>query len=315
MGGCWLLTFEISLWKKSASWIFSLSLTEEIVYGLRKSLCTDVDLKHELLSCRSNHALIDCKTPSFTTIAYLADGSKWAKMSETIDIAADVAGDPNESDASPNSDATGDSQNFWEETEEPWPATFERSISLLSSPILSTPHADFFTRSPKPGGTPLAGRRAQVSPFLKNTLPLYPSLYPLTRNYATPIFTQRGYLTPEVASLIRPGHGADSTTFEKGINKVHSLDFKSKYASMEAPAIKPLLDTRKEQSQKAMEAKAYRQKLLKETQDEEKGRLMSPGFSKEKKLRKKKQLAQPLEGKATFAQCVFNMANILMVCW
>lgn len=68
-------------------------------------------------------------------------------------------------DSSPHSD-----NELVDEMEAPWPATFERSISLLSSPIISAPHAELFTRSPKPGGTPLAGRRAQVSgPWLTST--------------------------------------------------------------------------------------------------------------------------------------------------
>jgi hypothetical protein len=93
------------------------------------------------------------------------------------------------------------------------------------------------------------------------------------------------------------------------------LDFKNKYDSLEAPPIKPLLKTQKEISKKAMEAKAYRQKLLQQKQDEGKGGVqMSPGFAKEKQLQKRKvAAAKSLEGKATFAQCVFNMANILMV--
>ena len=64
-----------------------------------------------------------------------------------------------------------------------------------------------------------------------------------------------------------------------------------------------------------MEAKAYRQKLLQQKQDEGKDSIqMSPGFAKEKQLQKRKEAtAKSLEGKATFVQCVFNMANILMV--
>ena len=61
-----------------------------------------------------------------------------------------------------------------EESEKPWPATFERSISLLASPIISTPQAEHFTRSPKPGGTPLSGRRAQVSLWIEKRKKVIP---------------------------------------------------------------------------------------------------------------------------------------------
>ena len=92
-------------------------------------------------------------------------------MSDTLEAgrsSAAVMGDAENGNidrngASPQSNAAGDDSGFLEERDAPWPATFERSISLLSSPIISTPQADLFTRSPKPGGTPLTGRRAQVS--------------------------------------------------------------------------------------------------------------------------------------------------------
>lgn len=52
---------------------------------------------------------------------------------------------------------------IWQEMDQPWPATFERSISLLSSPLINTSDADHFTKSPKPGNTPIAARRRMVS--------------------------------------------------------------------------------------------------------------------------------------------------------
>lgn len=48
---------------------------------------------------------------------------------------------------------------IWTEMGQPWPATFERSISLLASPVINAAEADHFTRSPKPGNTSLARRR------------------------------------------------------------------------------------------------------------------------------------------------------------
>ena len=64
------------------------------------------------------------------------------------------------SQASTESEST---QRLWEELSQPWPATFERSISLLASPILPEGKVDHFTRSPRPGSTPLALTRRKHS--------------------------------------------------------------------------------------------------------------------------------------------------------
>ena len=56
-----------------------------------------------------------------------------------------------------------DSEYLWQELDKPWPATFERSISLLSSPVIDAKEVDHFTRSPKPGNTDLAARHRMVS--------------------------------------------------------------------------------------------------------------------------------------------------------
>ncbi|CAB9518380.1 acid transporter AVT1F [Seminavis robusta] len=198
-------------------------------------------------------------------------------MSENLEAGLHKANgaDSDANTESPNSEVS----QLVEEMEKPWPSTFERSISLLASPVITAPQADHFTRSPKPGGTPLSGRRAQ-----------------------------RGYLTPEQSSLLAPGQRA-ANDFQKGVQKVQSLDFKSKYNAVDQP-IKPLLDTQEEQNKKAMEAKAYRQKLLQAKQEE--GAQLSPGYKKEKSIKKAKKDKISLEEKSTFSQAVFNMANILM---
>lgn len=74
------------------------------------------------------------------------------------DATANMATD--DSNESPGSEVS--QLELAEEMEKPWPATFERSIALLASPVVTANQADHFTRSPKPGGTPLSGRRAQV---------------------------------------------------------------------------------------------------------------------------------------------------------
>lgn len=80
----------------------------------------------------------------------------------------------------------------------------------------------------------------------------------------------------------------------------------------------PLADTQKKQEQKAKEAAEYRARILKQ-QNQESGEL-SPSFRKDKaaiKASKKERKAREervknVEGKATSAECAFNLCNILM---
>ena len=50
---------------------------------------------------------------------------------------------------SATSSGTNLSQYELDELEKPWPATFERSISLLAGPIMDTQYIDHLTKSPK----------------------------------------------------------------------------------------------------------------------------------------------------------------------
>jgi hypothetical protein len=73
----------------------------------------------------------------------------------------------NTSEASPSSGITtatapAEAERLLEEMDLPWPSTFERSVSLLASPIINPQAALHFTKSPKPGNTPLALRRYAV---------------------------------------------------------------------------------------------------------------------------------------------------------
>jgi vesicular inhibitory amino acid transporter len=93
------------------------------------------------------------------------------------------------------------------------------------------------------------------------------------------------------------------------VEKIKSLDF-SKNQEM-------IAKIQKEQSKKAKEAKKYRDKVLKQKELEEDG-TFSPGFARElasqrfTEHRKKKQAEETVDGKSSFAQCMFNLANILM---
>jgi hypothetical protein len=62
------------------------------------------------------------------------------------------------------SENSDENQILLDEMNTPWPATFERSISLLSSPIMTPRQADLVTKSPKPGISNLFSRNA-VSSF------------------------------------------------------------------------------------------------------------------------------------------------------
>ncbi len=64
------------------------------------------------------------------------------------------------SDTDNGSEASEDTQVLLEEMNEPWPATFERSIVLLASPVMTARQVDLVTKSPKPGNTPLFGQSA-----------------------------------------------------------------------------------------------------------------------------------------------------------
>jgi hypothetical protein len=61
-----------------------------------------------------------------------------------------------------NLSPTSQESEIWTEMDQPWPATFERSITLLASPVMNAAEADHFTKSPKPGNTPFAARRRNV---------------------------------------------------------------------------------------------------------------------------------------------------------
>lgn len=89
-----------------------------------------------------------------------------ASQSDRDDLEAneetELLGSGNKTLSPPSNEDT----EIWQEMDQPWPATFERSISLLSSPLINAAEADLFTKSPKPGNTPMAARRRMVSMFI-----------------------------------------------------------------------------------------------------------------------------------------------------
>lgn len=201
-----------------------------------------------------------------------------------------------------DSPASVESQKLWDELEQPWPSTFGRSIALLASPVQTPIQVDYFTKSPKPGSTPAALARRRD----------------LRRGYYTP--------SPHGAFLgpIGRHNSVDLTSSERAfrqgaMEKVKSLDFQSKKEQL-FQAATSLEEAQKKQQEKAKAAKEYRAKILQQSgkqQHPEADSLLSPGFQKETASKKRaaaKKEVQPaeLEGKSTFAQCAFNLANILM---
>jgi vesicular inhibitory amino acid transporter len=182
---------------------------------------------------------------------------------------------------------------LWEELEKPWPSTYERSIALLASPGIRRSQVALYTKSPKPGSTPAAlARRRDL---------------------------RKGFYTPDIAKVVRPinlsGRSTTITSEEEALESI-----RGQFQKMDLKAQKQqLLDTQRTQQMKAAEAKKYREKILKQAKGapDDDG-LKSPGYFKEVAIRttrsKKVEDAEALmqDGKSSVAQCVFNLANILM---
>jgi solute carrier family 32 (vesicular inhibitory amino acid transporter) len=192
-------------------------------------------------------------------------------------------------------------RRLWEELEKPWPSTYERSIALLASPVVQRSQVELFTKSPKPGSTPAAlARRRDL---------------------------RRGFYTPDLSKMIRPAGALSGRSLMKGVESGGGDDDDEAIASAREQFQKldlrsqkqQLRETQEKQQQRAAEAKRYREKVLKQSNDDGYG-LKSPGYLKEVALRSSRparkgegaDAASIQDGKSSFAQCVFNLANILM---
>lgn len=217
------------------------------------------------------------------------------------------------SDGANTSNATTSSV---EEMDRPWPATFERSISLLASPNMDASFVEKVTKSPKV--TPYQVLRARRKKYKQQLTP-----------------------EPPRSTGILP-MGDDS--FKYGITKIQSLDFAYNYSNknkIDNNMEEDFLSLRKEQDKKN---KLYRQKLLSKqsitsttaTSGSGKGSRIgevdlidaaahSPGYTREKQTDKHREEMKKtgaggtidshgvdISQKASFSQCIFNMANILM---
>ena len=167
---------------------------------------------------------------------------------------------------------TGNEAELWDELNKPWPSTFERSIHLLASPRLPKADVAYFTKSPKPGSTQLALAR-------RSNL-------------------DRGYYTPDTG-IQPPKRGSENDFLRIGARqKVQSLDFSKRL---------DVIGSIQAQQKKAQEAKAYRAEILKQQ-----GAAAKTGKDDEKEKTKREKTKKVKGGKASFAQCTFNLANILM---
>ena len=195
-------------------------------------------------------------------------------------------------------EAIGPSSSLlWNELEQPWPSTFERSIALLASPKLSKAEADLFTRSPHPGATPAAL-------FIRENM------------------RRKRNETPEAPVhwryMLRDGlSSSERQTDILGDGSKHRLDFDA--------VSNQLATILTENEQKLQKARNYRQNLLGKPDNTETKRqkfddgTKSPGFRREQTALRagKKRMEQQaeaiiLDSKSSFIQCIFNLANILM---
>ena len=185
------------------------------------------------------------------------------------------------------------------ELEQPWPSTYERSIALLSSPILPVKDIALYTKSPKPGlsniATLVEARRSQ-----------------LDRGYYTNQTPDRNH------SQLKDGdtdndnemeHDDDNGhSYRRGnIARVKSMDFWKK--NPQQPFINVNLQAvQSKQQQRLNLAQEYRQKILQQTNHPQ----PRPSTTRSTLTSTTGNRVNAGHKTATFAQCTFNLANILM---
>lgn len=184
-----------------------------------------------------------------------------------------------------------------DELDKPWPATFERSISLLAGPTMDTSLIEQVTKSPKV--IPYRAIRAQESG------------------------SNAGYFTPQgLRATAGLQQSQQDYQFKQGITKIQSLDFRPASSTRVPSGDDRLLDL----ELRDKEAKLYRQKLLKQASAANSDKqpsgvvaeMNSPGYRREMETElmrtrmKEDNNSSDLNDKSSFSQCMFNMANILM---
>lgn len=190
-----------------------------------------------------------------------------------------------------NSSSTSTS-SLEDENEKLWPATFERSISLLAGPQMDSKAVDFMTRSPKVVPPHLAQARRAWMKF---------DLTPQPKRY-------------DVSSPIQ---------FKKPMKKMKSLDFPHQNQQQQQ---EESVDKEEKRIQQLKEAHKYRQQILAKASadvrnEAKESESHSPGYQREMAYRKESKKEKESGGDghgvavkdaASFSQCIFNLCNILM---
>lgn len=197
---------------------------------------------------------------------------------------------------------------------DPWPRTFERSISLrefhklfelavkiqlmISLLVVARTHFDVrdvnhITKSPR--FDHFNKRRQQkMNSRLKEL--------------------NRGFFTPDAPSAQLNSPTTYSDTFRKILPKIRSLDFARKPEPVSTTTAKNSIAINYKQEQ----ARLYRERILRNQAQQNDienniNEMNSPGFRKEEKsLRMKEERTVENTDKSSYSQCVFNMSNILM---
>lgn len=220
-------------------------------------------------------------------------------------LARDIDEDPEENIPNINESLSGLADD---EMERPWPATMDRSFSLLAGPTLDTNFVEKITKSPK------------VTPFQASLVARKKYREKLTQGIVNEF--------PDKPTLVR----------------MQSLDYSPNSGTFRPKSSATSNDTVTSQLNRIEEAKAYRKSLLERkldmdstekkkkslspsnrilTKQEGDALIRSPGYIRELQTNEYKQEVQASNDshggvsysgeKATFEQCTFNLANILMV--
>lgn len=244
-----------------------------------------------------------------------------AAANESTPLVGDSSFSTDELNASISSGSVTSTDDIKEELEKPWPATFERGIQILASPMLDVKKVADYTKSPSV--------RARYRK------------HPLNRGYHTPE-------PPTAKTMASPGTPA---WLKKSLVRMKSLDYRFSDDNTAIYNKKQQQMQRNQQNfqAKKLDAHAYRQKILQERKQggfaSSAGDLVidsdelhdvdvtkSPGYRREKhmdKQRKRENMKSRRESsssssaspspsdvedssKSSFSQCTFNMANILM---
>jgi solute carrier family 32 (vesicular inhibitory amino acid transporter) len=267
----------------------------------------------------------DISTDTTTSLSTSLDVA--AADADTIGISISISTSTSNSN-SPMTTMIQQEQNhiLIEEMTRPWPSTYERSISLLASPIVQVQDVALYTKSPKPGGITasslLAARRSQ-----------------LDRGYYTNTPDPQGRSSG--GSSIGSNHSRqdqqnddDDEDHEQqqqqgNLARVKSMDFWKTSDTGSSPTIdgsnssrnnvinnskyniNDLKAVQTKQQQRFNQAQEYRQKILQQ-QQQNKSKSNGKITTNKSKTVDSKQNCSTSKQKATFFQCTFNLANILM---